>query len=417
MRSEVGEIHVGVLGRGPVAQEIRRMVDENSELIRRKVGRALKIRLANGASTDFVDDPEFSVVVELSDSDSQAVSNVERALRNGKHVVTANRKLIAEHGNHLIALAHGLKLDLHYEAAVGGGIPLIQPLKHQFAGNDILRLVGILNSSTNYILSLMHETGASFSEALACAEEFCYMEANPADDLDGIDARDKLAILASIAFDRNVPVSEIYCEGIRNIHQDDVRRADHLGYVIKLLAIAEQILPGNLSVRVHPTLVAKSHPLANVQGHYNALLVTGDFAGEVVFSGKGSGNEPVASAIVGDLVDIGRNIVARGLGSAIPYYTAPFNLFSIGQIRSAFYLRLVVEDRPPVLGELTRSLGNQGISIASMEMRALEKGQTEIVMVMHPCVEDEFQRALAASTAQEGVVAISSVYRLFDDGG
>lgn len=427
MVSQGSEIGVGFLGFGPVGLDACRMLKENREAIERKVGIPFAIHHIGGprvkqevfsteastVSDDYesvVDDPMVEVIIDLS-SDEASLPLIERALACGKHVVTADKLLIANHGARLVTLARAKGLDLHYEAAVGGGIPLVQPLKHQLAGNDVIGLVGILNSTTNYILTAMHARKIDFQDALLEAQHECFTEADPAEDIDGLDTRYKLAILASVAFHHHVPVEGIACEGIRNVSLTDIRYAEKLGYAFRLLGIVEAA-PEGIFARVCPALVRASHPLANVTGVYNALYINGDFVGDVMLSGRGTGPEPIASAIVGDLVDIGRNLVAAGSGSAIPYEQTSLNILPHGDTRAAYYLRLIVQDRPRVLGMLALAFGDAGVGLAEMEMTTLGEGRGEIVFLTHECRRKDLDRALEEITPEQGLESVATLFEV-----
>lgn len=406
-----GRLRVGILGFGTVGSGAYRMLQDNRIAITRTAGipidvvrvgvrdlqkeRIAPAEILTDDLTSIVDDPEVDVILELIGGTDPAAKLVERALKNGKSVVTANKELMAKLGSRLVHLAKERRLDLHYEAAVGGGIPLVQPLKHQLAGNDVLRMMGILNGTTNYILTKMTQEGAELEAVLKEAQDQGYAEADPTNDVDGYDAVYKIAILASIAFGRQVPVDGVYREGIRRVSKKDIGYADVLGYRIKLLGIVEPMSEGRLLVRVHPALIPKDHPIASVNGVYNALFLTGDFVGNVMFSGRGAGGNPTASAVVGDLIDVARNLVAGGQGSAIPYDTG-MPTAPIEELRTAHYLRIVVRDRPRVLGLIATVFGEFGVSLAAMEMRVLDADREtgEIVMLTHACVERDFRMAL-----------------------
>ena len=402
-------LRVGILGFGTVGAGVYRMLMDNQEAIERKVGfrvEVVKIGVRDPRKTrdlpdemfttdlaGIVDDPGIDVILELIGGVEPAGTVVERALESGKNVVTANKELMAKHGSRLVTLAKEKGLDLHYEAAVGGGIPLVQPLKHQLAGNDVLKMMGILNGTTNYILTAMQEDGADFADVLADAQAKGYAEADPTADVDGFDASYKISILASIAFGKQVPIEEVYREGIRRVTRLDMQYAEVLGYRIKLLGIVDAVGPDRVRVRVHPTMLPKSHPLASVNGVYNGLWLDGDFVGDVMFSGRGAGSDPTASAVVGDLIDVGRNLAAGGKGSAIPYgvgmQTEPIDTLVTG-----YYLRLKVNDRPMVLGAIANAFGGHDVSLAAMEMKTLDAGVGEIVFLTHPCRESDFVAAL-----------------------
>lgn len=424
-------VRVGILGFGTVGSGAYRMLQDNRQEIIRKIGLDFEIvRIgirdqgktrtlpASTFTTDLesiVDDADIDVVLELMGGVDPAGELVERALRNGKHVVTANKELIAKEGSRLVHLAKENGLDLHYEAAVGGGIPLIQPLKHQLAGNDVLKMMGILNGTTNYILTKMSSEGSEFSAALSEAQAKGYAEADPTNDVDGFDTAYKISILASIAFGKQVPMEGVHREGIRTITKTDMQYADLLGYCIKLLGVVEPIGENQVLVRVHPTLLPKTHPLASVSGVYNALWLHGDFVGDVMFSGRGAGSEPTASAVIGDLIDVGRNIQAGGAGSAIPYgvgiETAP-----ISDLNSSYYLRIQVIDKPKVLGVVATVFGNHGVSLAAMEMKTLDAGRGEMVFLTHPCKEKSFRDALSDLEKTDAIDVICNSFRVEGNG-
>lgn len=403
------------------------MLQDNREAITRKIGlgfeivrigikdsakpRALKSDIFTCDLESIVNDPTIDVILELIGGVDPAGQLVEQALLNGKHVVTANKELIAKQGSRLVHLAKSKGLDLHYEAAVGGGIPLIQPLKHQLAGNAVLKMMGILNGTTNYILTKMQQEGAEFGDVLKEAQAKGYAEADPTNDVDGFDTSYKIAILASIAFGKQVPMDGVYREGIRSITKLDIKYADQLGYCIKLLGIVEPVGSDRILARVHPTLIPKAHPLASVHGVYNALWVHGDFVGDVMFSGRGAGSDPTASAVVGDLIDVGRNIFGHGAGSAIPYDTGMLTA-PISELRTSYYLRIQVQDRPKVLGAIATEFGNHDVSLAAMEMKTLSEGRGEIVFLTHPCREQSFRDSLDALQKSSTVEVVCNWFRV-----
>ena len=421
-------VRVGMLGFGTVGTGAYRMLQDNREAIRRrsrtdiqivKIGirDAEKPRIAPKEllTTDLrsiVTNPSIDVILELMGGLEPAGELVETALRSGKHVITANKELLAKHGSRLVALALKQGLDLQFEAAVGGGIPLIQPMKHQLAGNDVLKVMGILNGTTNYILTQMFEQGKPLEEALAEAQAKGYAEADPTNDVDGYDAQYKLAILSTIAFDQVVPPEAVHREGIRGISTREIHFAKQLGYRIKLLGIVERMPDGAILARVHPTMVALSHPLASVNGVYNAVWLQGDFVGDVMFSGRGAGADPTGSAVVGDLIDVCRNIRIGGAANFVmPEEQArPAPLESL---RSRYYLRMVIQDRPKALGCIATVFGNCNVSISAMEARPLgQRNLIEIVFLIHPCREADFLRSLKALRNIHIVENISAWMRL-----
>lgn len=408
--TEPRTVRVALLGFGTVGEGTYRMIHDNMGAVRNKTGARIKVvgigirdeskpRSLPGDqfTTDLkhlVTRADVDVVIEVMGGEQPAADLIETALRAGKHVVTANKELIAKHGSRLITLARDLGLDLHFEAAVGGGIPVVQPLKHQLAGNDVLKLMGILNGTTNYILSQMTQTGKDFEVALAEAQAKGYAEADPTNDVDGFDTMYKVSILAAISFGKQVPLDGVYREGIRKITAADIKYADMLGYRIKLLGVCEESGPGTVQVRVHPALLPKSHQLAHVEDVYNAVWIRADFAGDLMFSGRGAGADPTASAVVGDLVDVVRNICVGGSGSAIPYGTGQA-LSPIADLQTRYYLRMEVVDRPGTLGEIATAFGEGGVGLAAMEMRTKDQpGLGEIVFFTHTGREGDFVAAL-----------------------
>lgn len=420
-------VRVGLLGFGTVGAGTYQMLVDNDDEIQRKIGRSIVVQcigvrdlgkkreLPSDRFTadlnSIVSDPSVDVVLELIGGESPAAELVEKALESGKHVVTANKELIAKHGSRLITLAHSRGLDLHFEAAVGGGIPIVQPLKHQLAGNDIEKMMGVLNGTSNYVLTKMHRDGMAFDEALEEAQEKGYAEADPSGDVDGLDTKYKIAILAAIAFGKQAPLDAVHCEGIRSVGARDMHYADVLGYRIKLLGICEETGAGKIMIRVHPTLVPNEHPLANVEDVYNALWVHGDFAGDVMFSGKGAGSFPTASAVVGDLIDCARNMAADGSGSAIPYGIG-MNCAPISELQTRYYIRMVVVDKPNTLGAISTLFGEAAVGLAAMEMRTLENDRGEIVFLTHRCLESDFVRALAEVRELPVVHSVESWFRV-----
>lgn len=428
----MNRVRVGLLGFGTVGTGAYRMLEDNEAGVARKAGLPIEVtrigvrdagkeRMLPGDrfTTDLesiVDDPEVDVIVEVIGGVDPAAGLVERALRNGKSVVTANKELMAKHGSRLVKLAKERGLDLHYEAAVGGGIPIVQPLKHQLAGNDIVRMMGILNGTTNYILTRMEEDGQEYGEALAAAQALGYAEADPTADVEGFDTMYKISILASIAFGRQVDIAGVSREGIGSVSRTDMAYAETLGYRVRLLGIADAVGDA-VRVRVHPTLVPRSHPLASVSDVYNALWLRGDFVGDLMFSGRGAGSDPTASAVVGDLVDVGRNLAMGGSGSAIPYEEG-MALVGMDDLMSAYYVRLTVVDRPNALGAIATAFGVFGVSLAAMEMRTLppldgvEGKRGEVVFLTHESREADFLAALASLEPLEEVRSVESWMRV-----
>lgn len=404
-------VRVALLGFGTVGLGTYRMLLENRSAIAAKVGAEIEIVAigikdavkpreapAHLFSTDLagiVTDACVDVVVEVIGGENPAGELIELALRHGKHVVTANKELLAKHGDRLIKVASDHSLDLHFEAAVGGGIPLIQPLRHQLSGNNVEKMMGVLNGTTNYILTKMSREGGEFADALAEAQSKGYAEADPRNDIEGFDVRYKLSILSSIAFGSYVRPENVYCEGITKLEKRDIELAHLFGYEVKLLGIVESVA-GQLLARVHPTFVPKDHPLASVSGVYNALWIRGDFVGDLMFSGRGAGADPTASAVVGDLIDVARNMRLGGCANTV-LFDGEADVLPIEEARSRYYLRLNVNDEPCVLGQIATVLGSHNVSLAAMEMKVLDPEDRlgEIVFLTHPCKERSFREALA----------------------
>ncbi len=423
-------IRVGILGFGTVGEGTYRMICDNEEEIVQKVGCPIEVRrigirdpkkersLPGEFFTtdleDIVSDPEIDVVIEVIGGEEPALSLIDLALDKGKHVVTANKELIAKHGSRLVTKARKLGLDLHFEAAVGGGIPIVQPLKHQLAGNDIVKMMGVLNGTSNFILTKMWDEEQTFDEALAGAQKAGYAEADPTNDVDGFDTMYKIAILAAIAFGKQIPLDLIHREGIRKVTQKDMHYAEVLGYRIKLLGIVEETgADDEILIRVHPTLVPEDHQVAKVEDAYNALWLHGDFVGDLMFSGKGAGSFPTASAVVGDLIDVGRNMMIGGSGSAIPYGEG-MKCRPIGKLETRYYMRLVVADKPNTLGRIATVFGEAGVGLAAMEMRTLENDLGEIVFLTHKCVESSFTSSLEDVRLLDVVESVESWFRVED---
>ena len=421
------KIRVGILGFGTVGEGTYRMICDNEEEVLQKIGVPIEVRRigirdpkkprslpGEFFTTDLdeiVCDPEIDVVLELIGGEEPALTLIDKALDSGKHVVTANKELIAKHGSRLVTKARALGLDLHFEAAVGGGIPIVQPLKHQLAGNDIVKMMGVLNGTSNYILTKMYDEEQTFDEALAGAQAAGYAEADPSNDVDGFDTMYKIAILSAIAFGKQVPLEGVYREGIRKVTQKDMHYAEVLGYRIKLLGIVEEIAQGEVMVRVHPTLVPEDHQIAKVEDAYNALWLHGDFVGDLMFSGRGAGSFPTASAVVGDLIDVGRNMMMGGSGSAIPYGQG-MKCAPISSLVTRYYMRLVVADRPNTLGRIATVFGEAGVGLAAMEMRTLEDEQGEIVFLTHACKERAFTSALDDVRLLPVVASVENWFRV-----
>jgi homoserine dehydrogenase len=425
-------VGVGLLGCGTVGAAVVRMLDEHAGDIARRAG--VHVRIARVAvrepsrerdvplpaavfSTDgvaVVDDPEVDLVVELLGGIEPARSLVLRALERGKPVVTANKELLANAGAELAAAAGERGLDLAFEAAVAGGIPLIRPLRVSLAGERIDRVIGIVNGTTNFILTQMSDHGWGFQEALAEAQRLGYAEADPTADVEGADAAAKCAILASLAFDTTVTASDVYREGITAITAQDIADAQRLGYAVKLLAIAE-LEDGEVSARVHPAMVPATHPLASVRDAFNAVFVEGQNVGQLMFFGRGAGGRPTATSVVGDIVQVARRVVDGGRAPATPPSLGR-RIRPMDDTLGQYYVNLHVEDRPGVLAEIAERFGTNGVSIE----RVWQEGhgdEATLVFVTHRAREGALQKTVAELRELGCVRAVSSLLRVEGEEG
>jgi homoserine dehydrogenase len=411
------EIILDPQGRNSLLQEI-----EIAKVGVRSLDRPRSPQLPSGVLTTdleaIVSDPEIQIVIELLGGLEPARSLILQAIANGKHIVTANKAVIARHGEEIFTAANQAGVYVLFEAAVGGGIPVIKPLKQSLGVNRIQTVIGIINGTTNYILTQMTEEGADFEKVLAEAQQLGYAEADPTADVDGYDAADKIAILAAIAFNGRIKREDISCEGIRQINATDISYADDLGFVIKLLAIAKANVDNDsLQVRVHPTLVAKDHPLANVNGVYNAILVEGNPLGQVMLFGPGAGKGATASAVVSDIVNIigflQTNNATRKLD---PMLKCPHDHFKqltpIAEINSRFYARFLCQDVPGVIGHLGTSFGKHDVSLESVVQIGFRNNLAEIVVVTHDVQEGNFRQALEEIKSLASIDSIPSILRV-----
>ncbi len=428
-------INVGMLGFGIVGGGVASLLEQKASAIAGEIGRPITLRrvlvrnpqrqrrvnLPEGCVTTdpaaVLDDPEIEVVVEVMGGTTPAADYIRRAIRNRKHVVTANKEVMATQGVALLKLAREHGVDVYFEASVGGGIPLIGVFRQDLVANEVHQIHAIINGTTNYILTRMAHDGCDFAPALAEAQALGYAESDPTNDVEGIDAAYKLAILASLAFRTEVPPDRIYREGITQLRAADFRYARELGYVIKLLAIGKRHdVDGRqeIEVRVHPALVPQDFLLAGVNGVFNAVHVQGDLVGNVLFYGRGAGAEPTSSAVVADIIDIAHNLNA-GVANRIPFhYAGRLPVRSIHQLETRYYVRLWVADRPGVLAQIARIFGDHQISIASCIQKESnpEAGSAELVIVTHPAREADMQAALAELAALEVVYERASMIRI-----
>lgn len=420
---------IGLLGCGTVGGALVDLLDARRATITARTGVELRIgavavrdtakhqdRLADPSllTTDtaaVVADPEVDIVVELIGGTDPALTLVRTALENGKPVITGNKELLAAHGPELYAVAAEHGVDLLFEAAVAGGIPLIRPLRESLVGEDISRVMGIINGTTNYILTKMSQEGADYADALADAQALGYAEADPTADVEGYDAGAKAAIIASIVFGVDVRSSDVQHEGISSITAADIDTAKRLGYVIKALAAIERA-DGEVAVRVHPAMVPITHPLANVNDSFNAVFVEGATVGDLMFYGRGAGGGPTASAVLGDLVDAAVN-VANGSAARLSI-TEKATLRSVDELSSQYYLTMVVSDEPGVLAQVATVFGTHGVSIQVMEQSGTG-GDAELCLILHETTEAALHATLDELDGLNVVRGIGSVIRLVSD--
>ncbi len=358
-----------------------------------------------------INNPDIDIVVEVIGGIEPAYTFIKTALENKKHVVTANKALMASRGGALLGLAERNGVDLYFEASVGGGIPIIMPLKHCLAGNTIYRVMGIVNGTTNYILTKMADEGVSFGEALKQAQAHGFAEADPSADVEGHDAAAKIAILASIAFNSRITADKVYTEGITGITYQDIVYAREMGYIIKLLSLAKADEDG-IDVRVHPAMIPEKHPLASVAGVMNAIFVEGDAVGEVMFYGPGAGRLPAASAVVGDVFEIAQNIHLNKLGSMACGCFERKEIKPVEKTASRFYMRLEAVDRSGVLAKISKALGDSEVSIETAIQKFSSGDRAELVFGTHLVKEQNLQKAIKKIKKLDVVTKIHNVIRV-----
>ncbi len=436
---ELPALRVAVLGAGTVGTEVLRLIDEQGEDLAHRVGARLEV--TGVAVRDLSRDRRPNVPAELLTADASALvrqadlvievmggieparSLLLEAMSHGASVVTANKALLAQDGAALYEAADTHGVDLYFEAAVAGAIPLVRPVRESLAGDRIQRVLGIVNGTTNYILDAMTRSGAGFDDALATAQELGYAEADPTADVQGHDAAAKASILASLAFHTRVRLSDVHCEGITEVTAQDIAAATRMDRSIKLLSIIERV-PGEaeerISARVYPALIPNTHPLASVSEAYNAVFIEAEAAGSLMFYGQGAGGAPTASAILGDVVSAGRHRVSGGVGPRESRYAA-LDAIPLDELRNAFYISLTVQDRPGVLAEIAGTLSGYGISISTIhqELVGSEESDTErppqqahIGITTHRALESAMTASLDVFSSTSTVLSIDSVLRL-----
>ena len=420
---------IALLGMGTVGGGVYEIIERQKEEMPFKIGAALevvKVLVRNKAKyadripaekltdvwEDVFGDDSIDIVVEVMGGIEPARTYIKAALEKGKHVVTANKDLMAMHGHELLELAGEHHCDLLFEAAVAGGIPIIRPLKQCLAGNNITEIMGIINGTTNFILTKMKEDGMDFGEALQLATDLGYAEADPTADIEGYDAGRKLAIMASIAFHTSVTFDDVFTEGITKITAKDMRYAKEMGCSIKLLGIAKNTETG-IEVKVHPTMIPENHPLAAVNDSFNAVFVHGDAVDDAMFYGRGAGALPTGSAVVGDIMDVARNMLfhCNGRIGCSCYKNLPIK--RIGDTTSRYYIRMRLEDRAGTLAAMAGVFAENDASIAILLQKETIENDAEIVVVTHEVAEKKFMDAIKKFSSMEMVKEISSIIRVY----
>lgn len=424
-------VGVAVLGLGNVGSEVVRIIEQSADDLAARVGAPLALRgigvrrvaddrgvpveLLTDNIEELVSREDVDIVVEVMGPVEPSRKAILAALEHGKSVVTANKALLATSTGELAQAAENAHVDLYFEAAVAGAIPVIRPLTQSLAGDTVVRVAGIVNGTTNYILTKMTREGSSFDEVLAEAQKLGYAESDPTSDVDGFDSMYKLAILASIAFSTPIRLENIQREGIRGVTARDIEYARELGHVIKLVALARQHDDGSLELRVHPALLDNEHPLANVNEVFNAVLVRGDAVGDVMFYGRGAGAGPTGSAVVGDLIEAARNIASGGRARVHHEPTAASKMRAFADFETRFYVRTQVPDQPGMLAQIATTFGQQGVSLESIVQKKTDGGLAEIVWMTHRTAQRNMDNSLAAFKELEAVREVSALLRVEGD--
>jgi homoserine dehydrogenase len=419
-------VRIGMLGCGVVGSHVARLLLADTEELSTRAG--VKIELARIAvrtikpheginpglfTTDafsIVNDPEIDLIIEVMGGIEPARELIMTAIENHKSVVTANKALLASHGAELFTAAYAKGEDIYYEAAVAGAVPIIRPMRDSLVGDFVTRLMGIVNGTTNYILTKMHEDNREFADVLKEAQALGYAEADPTADIEGFDAAAKAAILSGLAFHTRVTIDDVYREGISKITLEDVQIAKSMDHVIKLLAISELTPKDEISVRVHPVMLHKSHPLASVRDAFNAVFVEAESAGSLMFYGRGAGGAPTASAILGDVCAVARHIAHNSVGQRETDY-ADRDIAPIETTKTKFLIRLEVEDKAGVLAAIATTFSDQGVSIQTVHQTGRES-DAEVTIVTHQATEGELKKTVAALNSMKMVKRISSVIRV-----
>lgn len=429
---EKNKINIGIIGLGVVGKGVLKILSENKDLILKRTGRDIVIKKAAARTEktlresglpkeilttnplEVVNDKEVDVIIELIGGYSPAKELIEEALKKGKHVVTANKEVIAKSGYELLKLANSHQVYLRFEASAVGGVPIIASLYRSLTSYDIERLIGIINGTTNYILTQMYKKDLSFDKCLKEAQKRGYAEADPTKDIEGYDATYKITILASLAFGAKIDVDSVYREGITNISPIDIKYADSLNYRVKLLSIASKSEEG-IDVRVHPMLVSKSHPLASVEDVYNAVFTEGKGYGKLMFSGPGAGSLPAASMVVSDLVDIAKLSQMTYIEDPSYNHFREISIIDIDKTKNAYYLRLRAVDRPGVLALIANSFAVHKVSFASVIQKETFEDCADVVFLTHETEEFRIQGAISSIKEYPEIKEIASLIRVLKD--
>ncbi len=424
-------ISIGLLGAGTVGSGVLELLEKNAASITQKIGTkiqvtrifvrnlekhaALKDKYALTTNIDdILNDPEISIVVELMGGEEPAKTMMLQALQHKKHVVTANKDVVAKFGHELFAVAEENKVDFLFEGSVGGGIPIIRPLKQCLAANSIQEIMGIVNGTTNYMLTRMSQDGLEFSEALAEAQAKGYAEADPTADVGGLDAARKIAILSSLAFNERMPLEKVHVEGIEKISKHDIKYAREFGYCIKLLAIAKREGDNGINARVHPAFLPLSHPLASVNDVFNAIFVLGDAVGETMFYGRGAGKLPTASAVCGDIIDVARDIVHNGASRVLCTCFEETKICSMEKVANPYYIRLLVADQPGVLAAIAAAFAAQQVSLRTVVQKQRVGQLAELVVITHCVPDSHMKMAMQTLAVLPAISEVCNVIRVED---
>ena len=423
-------INLGLIGCGTVGSGLVELLLKNEELISKRAGCLIKLRQVadidiekplnlglpeNMLTNDvhkILNDPDIQIVVELIGGLDPAYEYIMTAMENGKQVVTANKDLIAARGKDIFNQAAKHNVGFYFEASVAGGIPVVYPLKHSLSANHIQEVIGILNGTTNYILTKMSKENRSLSEVLKEAQDLGYAEADPSSDVNGLDAARKIAILASIAFNSRTTFDDVYVEGIMAITSSDIYHAQSLGYVIKLLAIAKEDENEQIQARVHPAFIPKTHPLAMVNDVYNAVFIRGDAVGDVMLFGRGAGQKPTASAVLGDVIAAGRSIIQQWNSHVGCTCFDNKKVLNITELYSQFYIRMTVQDQPGVLAAISGVFGNNRVSISTVLQPVSDGKWAELILITHEVKEKDLRDSLLVLKNMTIVKEINNVIRV-----